>query len=76
MSRLNERECAGLLRCAVSEQRCWMCGCTAEDVGACVTLTGERRCFVEADLCSACAPVLEQIERSLDRGQELVLRPV
>lgn len=76
MSRLNERECAGLLRCAVSEQRCWMCGCTAEDVGACVTLDGKPRIFVEPDLCSACAPALDEIERALERGQELVLRPV
>ena len=35
---------------------CRVCGCTDEVCGECVEHTGEPCRWVEADLCSACAP--------------------
>lgn len=34
---------------------CRVCGCTDEDCRQCITKTGKPCCWVEADLCSACA---------------------
>jgi len=38
---------------------CRICGCTDEDCRRCIARTGSPCCWVEPDLCSACAPSLE-----------------
>jgi hypothetical protein len=37
------------------EQRCRVCGCTQNNCERCVEKTGGSCCWVEDDLCSACA---------------------
>lgn len=39
-----------------TEKTCRTCGCTDDDCDACVAKMGERCFWIEADLCSACAP--------------------
>jgi hypothetical protein len=41
----------------VDRPRCRECGCTDDNCENCIEKTGEPCCWVEADLCSACAPV-------------------
>lgn len=36
--------------------QCRVCGCTDDDCSGCVERTGQQCCWVEEDLCSACAP--------------------
>lgn len=36
---------------------CRVCGCTDDDCLGCFVRTGQSCCWVEADLCSACAPL-------------------
>jgi hypothetical protein len=37
-------------------RRCRVCGCTDRDCRRCIARTGRPCYWVEADLCSACAP--------------------
>lgn len=38
------------------ERRCRVCGCTDADCRECIRKTGRPCSWVDADLCSACAP--------------------
>lgn len=41
---------------SVPVAECRVCGCTQHDCTLCVERTGEPCSWIEADLCSACAP--------------------
>lgn len=43
---------------------CRVCGCTEADCTGCIERTGGPCSWVEADLCSACAPAAAVMHRS------------